>query len=357
MFSQTERPFHLDDIVGHKLIVHEMKEHSKKLTFPPVMLFKGVTGTGKTTMARLVSAIIADKNPIVSEDGVRNPNPESPVCQTILNETYSGNVKYFDCSVVSKDGVRDLKQSLATRTIGGGNKCYILDEFQELNSHSRGAVLNLLEKPYKNTTLILTTMNPEKIDQAILSRCVPYDFKSPSEDDLAEYLYNTTLKTGVQTPDSFIEDGLYTIADNSNGSIRLAMQYLQRCLDSKLFTEETICSELGLISKKTLDDLCSRLFVQRDYKTIFELKKYDASTVYYRARSILLNAHLYKYTNKAVHSWQKGLYEKLKNAPLEDLVRAFVVCESNGRINEAQLYFEVISALEKTPVMVTRRAV
>ena len=50
MYSTTYRPFSFDDIAGHAGIINELKNRSKEQNFPQVMLFSGISGSGKSSL-------------------------------------------------------------------------------------------------------------------------------------------------------------------------------------------------------------------------------------------------------------------------------------------------------------------
>lgn len=128
MLTQTLRPFSWNDIVGQKGIVKEMKKRSKTMDFPEVMLFEGASGTGKSTMAFIISALLSDKNPIVHKDGTKDPNPESPSSKAILDMKFNRDVIYKDASTMSKEDVVNLQKEIANAPMFDGVKVVIIDE-------------------------------------------------------------------------------------------------------------------------------------------------------------------------------------------------------------------------------------
>ncbi|KAH0545501.1 hypothetical protein GP486_008443, partial [Trichoglossum hirsutum] len=72
-----------------------------------------------------------------------------------------------------------------------------------------------------------------KIPKAIITRCLRYDLKPVKEDDLLELLVNVCEAERADTSDSILE----AIAENSNGSPRQALVYLEECLTCKTLAE------------------------------------------------------------------------------------------------------------------------
>ena len=59
-YALSLRPKSLDEMCGQKTIVAEMKKRSLTMEFPSVMIFGGDSGTGKTTMALILGALMND---------------------------------------------------------------------------------------------------------------------------------------------------------------------------------------------------------------------------------------------------------------------------------------------------------
>ena len=128
MFTIDNRPFRFDDICGQKIIVNEMKRRSKTMDFPPVMIFEGESGTGKSTLAFLLASLISDPNPIVHEDGTKDPNPESPACKAVLSTRFNRDISYKDASSMTKDDVIRLQSELSNAPMFDKAKVVIIDE-------------------------------------------------------------------------------------------------------------------------------------------------------------------------------------------------------------------------------------
>ena len=236
MLTQSLRPFSWNEVVGQKGIVKELKKRSKDMSFPEVMLFEGASGTGKSTMAFIVAALLSDRNPIVHEDGTKDPNPESPSSKAIIDMRFNRDVIYKDASNMSKEDILALSRDISNAPMYDKVKVVIIDEAQNLGYASKGASLTLLEKKRKNTYLILCTMDVDKLDKAIKSRATTYSFKSPSSTEIAELLMTYTDENHLNLPldDSmmeFYQKGIFMLAENCEGSAaRVQFVWLYRIL-------------------------------------------------------------------------------------------------------------------------------
>lgn len=342
MLTQSLRPFKWDDIVGQKGIVKEMKKRSKTMEFPEVMLFEGASGTGKSTMAFLIAALLSDKNPIVNKDGTKDPNPESPSSKAILEMRFNRDVIYKDASNMSKDDVLALQREVANAPMFDSVKVVIIDESQELSKAGRGATLALLEKKRKNTYIILCTMDVEKLDKAVKSRAATYTFKSPSSNDIAELLLKYTDENHLNLPldDSmmeFYQKGIFLLAENCEGSVRMAVQNFERCVQGEFFTEAEIEKEFSIISTNKLNELVTKL-AKRNPSVISEIKNFGAKDFYYKLMKILADAYLHERTGYIDQPWKRGIFSALSTLGLYNIIEEMRKSELNGYFRE-DLFF------------------
>lgn len=317
MIALDARPFSFDAICGQKSIVAEMKKRSLTKDFPTVMFFAGDSGVGKTTLALIVAALINDPNPIKC-DGYFNPNPESPESKAILNESFNMSCSMYDASKMSKEDVTALEDTISTESFFGGKRVVILDEAQELSRNAKGVTLKLLEKKRPNAHIILCTMNPDAFDISIKSRGIFYKFKKPSISEIAEYLYGIIDKMGLseKVPDAFIQEGIFTIAENCEGSVRQAVQTLERCLSGEFYTNDQITEAFGMMSNSRLFDIVS-LLLNGKKEAFSEIKKLDIKEFFYASYKLISDCLIYQRTGIVDAAWKSDQYKRLDDKKCE----------------------------------------
>ena len=134
-----------------------------------------------------------------------------------------------------------------------------------------------------------------------------------------------------------------TIAQNSYGSVRLAIQYLQRCIKGQLYTKEDIESELNIISE------------EKEYQIIYDLldKKPDGlwalqglkdlKTFFLRSRAMLVGASVYKITNRVDADWkEKNASFISKKENLISLLECYTDIYNNYIFNNDQFIYNLI---------------
>lgn len=179
------RPKTLDDYIfqdkKHELAFLQMVADGSI----PHLLFSGVQGSGKTTLARL----------LISELGV------DPTDVLTINGSDENNV----------DTVRDKIKNFVTTFAMSGYKIINIDEFDYFSLNGQAILRTLMEDYENNARFILTCNYINRIMEPIRSRCQRYVFKSPDKDDVAEYaakiLVSEKIKFTLPQLDTFIAIG------------------------------------------------------------------------------------------------------------------------------------------------------
>jgi len=322
MLTLKYRPFSFKDVIGSKGTILDLKGRSNTLNYPQVMLFEGMSGTGKTTSALIVAGLINCKNLIKDEqNGIKflSPCGECISCKDIIKEQFRRSVYKFDASKMGKEDIFQIQNLMDTASMMDKNKIIIIDEAQELSKAGKGAILNLLEKTRKNVYIILCTMNIEKFDIAVKSRAQSFKFKLSVETDIAQLLFNIVDTEKSEVPDDFVSDGLFTIAKIAEGNIRLAIQFLDRCLVGKFYTNNEILENIESISTDNIIRLLS-LLLKKDNNFFKEIAIFDITNFYYYSWTTLVNSYIFKVTGYVDQEWKKPGAQQLAQYDLKKLI-------------------------------------
>jgi DNA polymerase-3 subunit gamma/tau len=299
--SISLRPRKLSDVYGQASIVKALQKRAATNDFPNAMLLKGMTGTGKTTVAQIIAMII---NCTAKED---KPCGICPSCRSIIEERFDRDTHRLDGGASSKDDVIDFSHLADTSPMYDKNQIFIIEEIDQLSPKAKNALLKLIEKPIKNTYFILLSMNTSGIIPALQSRCQVFTFYPFTTKDILLALQGSLKKIGIwekigkEIPETFI-DVLRIIADSSQGSLRTAVQTLESCLTSELYTEEEVRKTFGLVSASSINEmLFSLLNIKKEFFIQFE--DTDVQEFFNLSYNILSSAAVYRITQQAKNEY------------------------------------------------------
>jgi DNA polymerase-3 subunit gamma/tau len=262
LIYQKYRPKIWSEVTGQFKTIKEFESRSKTRSFPPVILLSGGSGTGKTTIARLIAKSISCSN--LKDNG--DPCNECRYCMDVENETFNLATYYYSAADLGIDEVGSLEEQTRTTSLSSKYKIFFIDEFQGLFQNTNKAldrILDILEKKYKNVYFILGTMDVSVIEdhkkgKAILNRASVYRLHDIDYEDIAKLLFKVCKAENVKM-DSQKNKVLITLAEKSLGSLRTALSYLERCVFGDIWTDQDVNQELGLISKDEFSSFLEKL--------------------------------------------------------------------------------------------------
>ena len=163
------RPQELEDVVfadAKNLTIFKDMVSSKQV---PHLLFSGSAGTGKTTTAKILAKSITQDVLYI------NASDENDV-NTIRNK-----VKEF-CSVIGWEDIRVV----------------LLDECDHMSQSAQAALRNIMEEYIKYARFILTANFPNKILDALISRCQHFEFTGAPKKAILKRLVFILKTEGVK---------------------------------------------------------------------------------------------------------------------------------------------------------------
>jgi DNA polymerase-3 subunit gamma/tau len=240
------RPETFDEVLGQQHIVRVLKSQIAANSVGHAYLFSGTRGTGKTTIARLLSKGVNCLNGgdgPVAENGAVRPCGICAHCVEIKNGAFVDVVEIDAASNNSVDDVRDLREILVYPPQLGRKRVFIFDEVHEFSKQAFNALLKTLEEPPENILFILCTTEPNKLPQTILSRCQRFDFRRVAASEIADGMKDITRKLDIETTD----DAVALLAHSADGSVRDGLSLLEQCVTSgeTKLTRDLVLDVLG----------------------------------------------------------------------------------------------------------------
>ena len=215
------RPKTLDDVVDQDGVTLTLKRQLETNNIKNCYLFTGPAGCGKTSLARIIATQV---------------NPE--IAPIEIDAASNNGV----------DNVRDIILDCQVKPLAGKYKTYIVDEVHMLSNSAWNAFLKVLEEPPANVIFVLCTTDPQKIPNTILSRVQRFDLRRISLNGLVSRLHKVLQQEIIANATlSWDRDALEYIAKVSNGGMRTALSYLDKCLSyTDNLTSESVSKVLGL---------------------------------------------------------------------------------------------------------------
>ena len=338
-FTIAYRPKTLDEVRGQDQIIKDLRRRQREDTWPKAMLFQGPFGTGKTTLAQIVAAMME------ACDKQGNPDWEHPSNKSILRETFDRDVERVDGSQFSKADLVDFTAHLKMRPMYDKRRIIIIEEADQLSTAAINALLKVMESPQPNVHFILLSMEEKGIPGAIKSRCQVYKVKPLSIKDIMLTLHNVMIKSGYENdkniPTSFKVEGLGEIAKTSGGSMRTALSNLERCLSAGIFTKEAIQKEFFVVDEtSTLNVLRGILGLSTEESMWSTLSKSNPQEIYNYMTSILASALMYDVSGYLENDYFENSYRELLSYKKDDIVLAYELydmLENSPCLNKAYM--------------------
>lgn len=263
------RPRTFEEVVGQDHIVKTLINQIKLDKISHAYLFCGSRGTGKTSTAKIFAKAI---NCLNSKNG--SPCLECENCKA-LDGT---NIDVLEIDAASNNGVdeiRELREKVKYPPVVGKYKVYIIDEVHMLSTSAFNALLKTLEEPPAHTVFILATTEVHKLPATILSRCLRFDFKLVSLEDLSGLLRRVLTEENVK----FDEQAINIIARAGEGSVRDTLSIADRCVSfaGDELTYQKVLAVLGVSQREVLINITEHILNKKVGEALVELDKVLAS--------------------------------------------------------------------------------
>lgn len=218
-FAIKYRPQSLNDVIGQDITVKILKNAILRGKLGSAIIFTGIRGTGKTSLARIIAKTINCEN-LYRE--TLSPCDQCQSCKAILNGQSIDVIEIDAASNTSVDDMREIIDSCKYKPVVSKYKVYIIDEVHMLSKSAFNAILKTLEEPPLHVKFIFATTDIQKVPDTILSRCLRLDLRKITEDEVFKCLRDIADKENIEIDD----DSIRVIARQSSGSMRDAISSL-----------------------------------------------------------------------------------------------------------------------------------
>ena len=227
------------------------------------LMFSGVRGTGKTTLARIMAKALNCLHGPAAE-----PCNECRSCREI---TEGASVDLQEVDGASNRGIqeiRELKEKIRFMPANARHKIILIDEVHMLTTEAFNALLKTLEEPPAHVYFMFATTEPHKVPVTILSRCQRYELKRLGHRQLSAHFGRLAAEEGVKVE----PEALDMIAREAKGSVRDGLSLLDQIFSygGGEITVAEVTAVLGLVSHRLVADLGQALLLG-DLETIYRL--------------------------------------------------------------------------------------
>ncbi|XCN74804.1 MAG: DNA polymerase III subunit gamma/tau [Candidatus Electrothrix aestuarii] len=262
VLARKSRPQTFAQVVGQKAVVRTLQNGLVQNRVPHALIFSGVRGTGKTTLARIMAkALNCEKG---------EPPEPCNECRSCKEIMAGSSVDLHEVDGASNRGIqeiRELKENIRFMPTSSKFKIIIIDEVHMLTTEAFNALLKTLEEPPEHVYFMFATTELHKVPVTILSRCQRYELKRVSHAELSAHFASLAEQEGI----SIDESALNMVVREAGGSVRDGLSLLDQvfsyCGDN--VTGEEVADVLGLVSHEVIADL-ARALLAKDIATALD---------------------------------------------------------------------------------------
>lgn len=326
VLARKWRPATFEQMVGQSHVLHALTNALTQQRLHHAYLFTGTRGVGKTSLARLFAkGLNCEKGVTASPCGVCGS------CVEISQGRFVDLIEVDAASRTKVDDTRELLDNVQYRPTRGRFKVYLIDEVHMLSRSSFNALLKTLEEPPEHVKFLLATTDPQKLPVTVLSRCLQFNLKSLTQQEIGTQLQH--ILTQEQLP--FEHEALTLLAKAANGSMR----------DALSLTDQAIAFGGGTVMLNQVQSMLGSIDEQQVLRLLKALTDADigvlmqscAQVLAYGAdaqevlRSLLELLHQITLTQFAPAAAQQSLYSAQIQAFAEQLAP-----------EQVQLYYQIL---------------
>ena len=252
-FARKYRPYNLDTYIGNERVRNTIAGVLARGARPKVSILGGLTGSGKTTLARIIMKEYECLNP--KENG--QACDECEMCQLFNRYISEGDLEPFGDDIqeinVGTKGKSDITEILESRIYMPTilkYKYFYLDEVQRASREAQDSLLKPLEEPEEHVVYILSTNEIDKLVETLRNRAtLKLMIERPKEADVVKLLGSICKNEGIE----FEESAFRAIGAMVGYTFRESINSMEQVISSTgKCTMEGVSAEFNVISEGML---------------------------------------------------------------------------------------------------------
>jgi len=259
VFYRQFRPNQFSKVVGQDAAMAILKSNCSSDSWHHAYMFAGHSGSGKTTSARILAAVVNCEN--------RSPGSHEACwnCSSCISIKEGAAIDCREIDGGSNGGKEEIKKVIESSLFSPSvmkKRVFIIDEAHQLTSAAWSSLLKPTEEPGSHVIYIFCTSEPGKIPDTIASRLRRVYFRPVRSSVIADYLFKLSnhlrnnLKRNI--PECSMEACLQ-IAEAADGNLRDALNYLESLFlvanSDTAITVDHARAFLGLVGRDSLYEI------------------------------------------------------------------------------------------------------
>jgi DNA polymerase III subunit gamma/tau len=221
VLARKWRPQLFGQLVGQQHVVTALNNALENQRLHHAYLFTGTRGVGKTTLARIFAKSLN------CEEGISAvPCGVCDACREIDEGRFVDLLEVDAASRTKVDQTRELLDNVPYAPVRGRYKVYLIDEVHMFSASSFNALLKTLEEPPPHVKFILATTDPQKVPVTVLSRCLQFNLKRLSREQIEGQLRHILGEEKIP----FDDESVVLLARGADGSMRDGLSLLDQAI-------------------------------------------------------------------------------------------------------------------------------
>ena len=245
VLARKSRPQTFAQVVGQRSVVRTLQNSILRDRVAHAILFSGVRGVGKTTIARIMAKAIN-----CQAEAAARPCDLCPSCREIAAGSSLDLTEIDGASNRGIQEIRELKERIKFHPTSSKYRIIIIDEVHMLTTEAFNALLKTLEEPPAHVYFMFATTEIHKIPVTILSRCQQYELKRVGAAELYDHFQRLAAAEGYEIEPA----ALSLIVREAAGSVRDGLSLLDQMFSfgERHISVQDVVEVLGLVDREVL---------------------------------------------------------------------------------------------------------
>lgn len=242
---QEYRPKQLGELLGNQYVKEKLQRMLQADKLPQALMFTGIQGTGKTSLARIIASTLVCENPTMGDRCMECSTCEQISVNFIEKGRTVQGVPIFEYNIAKfnkREDVERIVERMSQRLLGNRKVIYILDEIQRATPEAQSCLLKVIEEPQPNVYVILCTTDKDKLTAPLRSRFHEVQIQRPTVEELTDHLILIARDKGLR----YQVSALNILAEKYNCVPREAINKLEFIGLSHEVTQQVVYKELQM---------------------------------------------------------------------------------------------------------------